>query len=180
MCIRDRGRTVEKTIRCDLHVVESFAPHIVILQLGTNDLSHLDPLVAASEIEDLVSILYEEHSVQQICVCQTLIRKNDAAFNARVKALTKYLKVLPEPIPYCFFGGSQRYFARDGVHLNKLRHYKYNRSLRGAFQSLCIPGHVLANSPTSFRNHFHLPISYLLIWFLFQTKPRVLSPCCFV
>ena len=108
------GRTVEKTIRCDLHVVESFVPHIVILQLGTNDLSHLDPLVAASEIEDLVSILYEEHSVQQICVCQTLIRKNDAAFNARVKALTKYLKVLPEPIPYFFFGGSQRfleYFA---------------------------------------------------------------------
>ena len=36
------GRTVEKTIRFDLHVVESFAPHVVILQLGTNDLSHLD------------------------------------------------------------------------------------------------------------------------------------------
>ena len=108
------GQTVEKTIRYDLQVVQSFVSHIVILQLGTNDLSHIDPLVAASEIEDLVSILYEEHRVQQICVCQTLIRKNDAAFNARVKALTKYLKVLPEPIPYCFFGGSQRfleYFA---------------------------------------------------------------------
>ena len=47
-------------------MVESFAPHIVILQLGTNDLSHLDPLVAASAIEDLVGILYEEHSVRQI------------------------------------------------------------------------------------------------------------------
>ena len=35
------GRTVEKTIRCDLNVVELFAPHIVILQLETNDLSHL-------------------------------------------------------------------------------------------------------------------------------------------
>ena len=133
------GRTVEKAIRCDLHVVESFAPHIVILQLGTNDLSHLDPLVAASAIEDLVGILYEEHSVRQICVCQTLIHENDAAFNVRVKALTKYLKVLLEPIPYCFFWGhrgfwntSQRYFARDGVHLNKLGHYKYYRSLRGA------------------------------------------------
>ncbi|CAH3178882.1 unnamed protein product [Porites evermanni] len=128
------GRTVEKTIRCDLHVVESFAPHIVILQLGTDDLSHLDPLVAASAIEDLVGILYEEHSVRQICVCQTLIRENDAAFNARVKAVTKYLNVLLEPIPYCFFWGhrgfwntSQRYFARDGVHLNKLWHYKYYR-----------------------------------------------------
>ena len=40
------GRTLEKTIRFDLH-----APHIVILQLGTNDLSHLDPLIAASAID---------------------------------------------------------------------------------------------------------------------------------
>ena len=72
--------------------------------------------------------------MRQICVCQTLNCENDAAFNTRVKFLTKYLKV-----PYCFFGGhrgfwntSQRYFARDGVHLNKLGQYKYYRSLRGA------------------------------------------------
>ena len=36
--------------------------HIVILKLGTDDLSHLDPLVAASAIEDLVGILYETKS----------------------------------------------------------------------------------------------------------------------
>ena len=42
----------------------------------------MDPLVAASAIEDFAGILYEERSVRQICVCQTLIRKNDAAFNA--------------------------------------------------------------------------------------------------
>ena len=57
------GQTVEKTIRYDLHVVEPFAPHIVILQLGTNDLFHLDSLVTASAIEDLVGILYNEHRV---------------------------------------------------------------------------------------------------------------------
>ena len=101
--------------------------------------SFLDPLVAASAIEDLVGILYEEYSVRQICVCQTLIRENDAVFNARVKALTKYLKVLLEPIPYCFFWGHRGF---------------WNTSQR-----------------------YHLLISYLLIWFLFQTKPRVLSPC---
>ena len=98
------GQTVEKTIRYDLHVVQSFAPHIVILQLGTNDLFHLGSLVTASAIEDLVGILYNEHSVQQISVCQTLNRKNDAAFNTRVKALTKYLKVLLMPIPWCYLG----------------------------------------------------------------------------
>ena len=119
-------------------MVESFAPHIVLLKLGTNDLFHLDSLVTASAIEDLVGILYNEHSVQQISVCQTLNRKNDAAFNARVKALKKYLKVLLTPIPWCFLGGhrgfwntSQRYFTRDAVHLNKLGHYKYDQSLRG-------------------------------------------------
>ena len=98
------GQTVEKTIRYDLQVVQSFVSHIVILQLGTNDLSHLDSLVIASAIEDLVGILYNEHSVQQISVCKTLNRKNNAAFNARVKALTKYLKVLLTPIPWCFLG----------------------------------------------------------------------------
>ena len=67
-----------------VRAVKSFAPIIVILQLGTNDLSHLDPLVVASAIEVLVGILYKEHDVQQICVCQTLNCKNDAALNARV------------------------------------------------------------------------------------------------
>ena len=56
-----------------------------------NDLSLLDPLVAASVIEDLVGILYNEHNVRQICVCQTRNGENDAAFNARVKALTKLI-----------------------------------------------------------------------------------------
>ena len=41
-----------------------------------NDLSLLDPLVAASVIEDLVGILYNEHNVRQICVCQTRNREN--------------------------------------------------------------------------------------------------------
>lgn len=35
-CRGEGGQTAEKTIHYDLHVVESFAPHIVILQLGTN------------------------------------------------------------------------------------------------------------------------------------------------
>ena len=96
-------------------MIESFALHIVILQLGTNDLSHLDPLVAASAIEDLVGILYNEHIVRQICVCQTLNHEDDVAFNARVKALTKYLKVLLEPIPYFFFRGHRGFLLRRDI-----------------------------------------------------------------
>ena len=70
-----------KTIKHDLHVVTSFAPDIVILQLGTNDLSRLDPLI-------VVPILYDKYNVQVVCVCQTLYREADPAFNARVRALT--------------------------------------------------------------------------------------------
>ena len=70
----------------------------------------VDPLVAVLAIADLTGILYNELNVLQICVCQTLNRENDAAFNARVKAFTKYLKVLIEPIPYCFFGGHRGFW----------------------------------------------------------------------
>ena len=87
-----------KTIEHDLHVVASFAPDIVILQLGINDLSRLDPLVVGSSIEDLVRILYDKYNVQIVCVCQTLYQEADPAFNARVRALTKYLKKFLEPL----------------------------------------------------------------------------------
>ncbi len=68
------GRTAAKTMRYDLMTMRYnvFAPDIVILQLGTNDLSQVDPLVAGSAIEELVTVLHESHNVKLICVCQTL------------------------------------------------------------------------------------------------------------
>ena len=54
------GRTVAKTLQYDLPVVASSAPDIVILQLGTNDLSRLDPLVVASSIACEQAHLYRE------------------------------------------------------------------------------------------------------------------------
>ena len=71
------GRTVD-TIKNDLHVVESFAPHIIILQLWTNGLSRLDLLMVGSAIEDLVRSLHElvqgSPAMCHYCVCQTLYR----------------------------------------------------------------------------------------------------------
>ena len=49
------GRTIAKVLAHDLHVVESFQPHLVILELGTNDLSHLDPTMVGSSLENLVA-----------------------------------------------------------------------------------------------------------------------------
>ena len=102
----------------------SFAPDIVILLLGTNDLSRLDPLVVGSSIEELVTILHDKYKVKLICVCQTLLG-SDPVFNMRVRAFNKYVKTFLEALPFVFFWGhrgfwnaSERFLARDGVHLN--------------------------------------------------------------
>ena len=122
----------------NLPVIASFAPDIVILQLGTNDLSQLDPLVVGSSIEELVTTLHDRCNTKIVCVCQTL-RGSDPVFNARVHTLNKYLKTLLEALPYSFFWGhrgfwnsSQDFLARDGVHLNRQGQFKFFRSLRGA------------------------------------------------
>lgn len=68
------GRTIAKVLAFDLHVVESFQPHIVILELGTNDLTHLDPATVGSSLEDLTQVLHFRYGVQRIVVCQTIFR----------------------------------------------------------------------------------------------------------
>ena len=57
-------------------MVESFLPQIVILQLGSNDLVHADPLSVASAIEDLVTLLHDRFQVKRVCVCQTVYRES--------------------------------------------------------------------------------------------------------
>ena len=66
------GRTVSKGRAFDLGIVEIFRPDIVILQLGSKDLIHGDPLLIASAIEDLVTLIHDSFQVKRICVCQTL------------------------------------------------------------------------------------------------------------
>ena len=51
------GRTVDKVIQYDLPFLKSQRPDVVILELGTNDLSLLSPEAVGSrlEVEDLAS-----------------------------------------------------------------------------------------------------------------------------
>ena len=133
------GRTVSKTLHLDLNVIESFRPEIVIMQLGSNDLTDSDPLHVGSAIEDFVRLLHDTYGVKVVCVCQTIMRQGAVVFNRKAKLLTKYLRVVLEPIPYAIFWGhrgfwrpSQNFYARDGVHLNSFGQEKYHRSLRGA------------------------------------------------
>ena len=93
------GRTVAKTLQYDLPVVASSTPDIVILQLGTNDLSRLDPLVVASSIEELVTILHDTYNVELICVCHPML------CSTRVFArLTNTLKCSSKPSLMSFWG----------------------------------------------------------------------------
>ena len=88
------GRTVSKTKEYDLGVVEVFAPSVVIMQLGTNDLPTISAVETGSAIEDLRRLLYESYGVELICVSQTLYRQDASSFNKQVDLLTRYLKVV--------------------------------------------------------------------------------------
>ena len=86
------GRTVTKVIRYDLEIVRQFSPDIVILQLGTNDISDRSirsALTVGSQLEDLTKLLHEQFGVTVVCLCQTILREN-AHLNVRIRTLTDY------------------------------------------------------------------------------------------
>ena len=58
------GRRVARTIRNDLHVMQSVSPDIVIVQLGTNALSFRAPLLVGSDPEELVRLLHASYGAQ--------------------------------------------------------------------------------------------------------------------
>ena len=133
------GRTVAKTVKFDLHIIHSFHPDIVILQLGTNDLTSCPPLHVGSAIEDLVHLLHDSYGVQGVCVRQTIRRRSAVLFNHRVDILTRYLRVVLEPIPYAiywkhrgFWRARHSFLSAVGIHLNSRGQYKLYRSLRAA------------------------------------------------
>lgn len=72
------------------------SPDIIILELGTNNLTQLSAVENGSAIEDLTRLLYESYNVQRICVCQTVYRENAPLFNRQVNILTKSLRVVLE------------------------------------------------------------------------------------
>ena len=66
------GRTIAKLEKFDLGFVRAWKPDIVILELGTNDLTKFSPESVGSSLEELVQLLYENCSVKVIGVCQVI------------------------------------------------------------------------------------------------------------
>ena len=86
------------------YMVASLAPDMIILQLGTNDLSRLDPLVVASSIEELVTILHDKYNVKRLCVCHPILH------STRVLALlTNMLKRSSKPSLMYFSGNIEAF-----------------------------------------------------------------------
>jgi len=77
----------------DLSDICRSTPEAVILEIGTNDLSHNGPEVVGSDIEYLVSFLIREFGVCVVCVCHVILRgppcQGVASFNAKVQTLHK-------------------------------------------------------------------------------------------
>jgi len=99
------GHTATKTVQHDLHVIKSFKPDIIIVHLGSNDLTSETALRVGASIYDFVRLLHNLHHVLFIYVCQTIMHQGQSAFNHKTKLLTKYLRVVLEPVPYAHFWG---------------------------------------------------------------------------
>ena len=55
------GRTVRKLIQFDLDIISALTPDVVILEIGTNDLSMNRQEVAGSDNEEFVRLLCRDH-----------------------------------------------------------------------------------------------------------------------
>ena len=66
------GHTVEKVMKHDVSSINTFKPDIIILEIGTNDLSYLPPEVVGSRIEKLVRFCRDELKIKVVVVCQAI------------------------------------------------------------------------------------------------------------
>jgi lysophospholipase L1-like esterase len=141
------GRTVPKLRQYDLGVVSHISPEIVILEVGTNDLSHARPEVVGSHLEELVRLLINTFSVRVVVVCHVTPRAATSvcaqttvdAFAAKSALLNQYTRVVLEPMNQVlcwthkgFVNPAVSPFLPDGVHFNPIGQYMLYRSYRGA------------------------------------------------
>ena len=137
------GRTVPKVLQFDKSVLTRAKPDVLILELGTNNLSSSRPEIVGSNLDDLVSFLLDSCGVHVIGVCGVIPRRGHdpavADFNSKMALLNQYLEVVFESNPRVFTWFHRGFqnptcnlYLHDGVHLNSTGQYRLYRSYRGA------------------------------------------------
>ena len=129
----------------DIEWLKGSKPDILILELGTNDLSCSPPEVVGSRIHDLACFMRDEVRVSLVGVCQVVDRNipgssnPDMAFRAKADKLRQFLSVVLADEKGIFVWQHREFFesrrqllCSDGVHCNPAGQYCLYRSYRGA------------------------------------------------
>ena len=121
-------------------MVEQFAPDVIILEAGTNDLVDFSPEVVSSQNESLVRLLIDSYSVRIIGVCHVIPRGGchaEAAIFTR-DILRQYLSIILDSIPnvFCWLHKSfshpaKNFYLADDDDVNPAGQYNLYRSYRG-------------------------------------------------
>ena len=138
------GRTVDKTIKYDLDDIRSAAPHIVILELGSNDLcdKDTDPETLALSIVALTELLLKDLKLRFIIVCEAIARQKEPfdGYNEKATQMNDHLKELLRGVSVAkcwqhrglIQPTNNAVYDRDGIHLNYMGNKALYRSYRGA------------------------------------------------
>ena len=128
-------------------------PHLVIIDVGTNDLAnlHTPSHVVARQLFSVARTLVERYGVEHVVLMEVLPRTTwgrhgaPPSFTGRVKRFNDMIKSLVShykdriPVSYWFHKGlvsNIEGFIQDGVHLTPGGLAKYSRSLRRAIVKL--------------------------------------------
>ena len=118
---------------------------MIILEIGTNDLSSCFPEVVIGDLLDLVQLLQSVDSSTVVNVCKVLLWRHRSMglpheeFNTKAATFNKMLDAVFDDRPSVFVWGhleiqslTCRLLLPDGVHLNSHRQYCLYRSYRDA------------------------------------------------
>ena len=124
-------------------MVRDLAPDIVILEIGTNNLTHTSPETVGSNIEDFASFLKREFSVCANGICGVIPSgisvSHVMSFWHNASVLNQYVGVVLDDFANVFCWSQSEFNSphkdlhlRDGVHVNPPGQYLLYQSYRGA------------------------------------------------
>ena len=131
------GRTVSAIRRHDMAALRRISPDLLVLEVGTNDLSAgIRPEVLGSALDDFLSYIRSSFAVRAIAVCMVIPRRERfsgvpaAHFNEQARIFNQYISAVVNSHPWAFTWEhrglsslSRSRLLPDGVHLDQAGQY---------------------------------------------------------